>query len=229
MRMLPPGSPNGPLNSGATARERGVGRAFGFPNTALGGMIDYNLANAAGNVITFEGRSPYLGFDVPEAILLGNSAFSHYHSAQLGLDQAVLARLEFNLSYTYSKSMDNASADPGSTAGSGKPDLPNVGFTAQGNAFDTRANYAPFRFRPHASVQRELRVPDPVLWFQLPIGNGVEPVRLLPDADRVRRSRSSQRKRRWLRSAVQRSSGSGPQDFTDWPLAVPAFAAAWTT
>jgi hypothetical protein len=26
------GSPNGPLNAGATARERGVGRAFGFPN-----------------------------------------------------------------------------------------------------------------------------------------------------------------------------------------------------
>jgi hypothetical protein len=42
--------------------------------------------------------------------------------------------------------MDNASADPGSTAGSGKPDLPNVGFTAQGNAFNTRANYAPSDF-----------------------------------------------------------------------------------
>jgi hypothetical protein len=38
--------------------------------------------------------------------------------------------------------MDNASADPGSTAGGGKPDLPNVGFTSQGDAFDTRANYA---------------------------------------------------------------------------------------
>jgi hypothetical protein len=42
--------------------------------------------------------------------------------------------------------MDNASADPGSTAGGGKPDLPNVGFTAQGNAFNTRANYAPSDF-----------------------------------------------------------------------------------
>ena len=28
------GSPNGALNAGATARERGVGRAFGFPNPA---------------------------------------------------------------------------------------------------------------------------------------------------------------------------------------------------
>lgn len=136
------GSPNGPLNAGATAREQGVGKAFGFPNTALGGMVDYNLANAAGNVITFEGRSPYLGFDVPEAILLGNSAYSHYHSGQLGLTKRFSRGIEFNLSYTYSKSTDNASADPGSTAGGGKPDLPNVGFTAQGNAFDTRANHA---------------------------------------------------------------------------------------
>jgi hypothetical protein len=135
------GSPNGPLNSGSTARERGVGKAFGFPNSALNGMLDYNLANAAGSVITFEGRSPYLGFDVPEAILLGNSAFSNYHSAQLGLTKRFSKGLEFNLSYSYSKSMDTASADPGSTAGSGKPDLPNVGFTAQGNAFDTRHNY----------------------------------------------------------------------------------------
>jgi hypothetical protein len=42
--------------------------------------------------------------------------------------------------------MDNSSVEPGSTAGSGKPDLPNAGFTAQGNAFNTRANYAPSDF-----------------------------------------------------------------------------------
>jgi hypothetical protein len=140
------GSPNGALNSGATARARGLGKAFGFPNSALGGMIDNNLANAAGAVITFEGRSPFLGFDVPEAILLGNSAFSNYHSAQFSLTKRFSKGLQFNLAYAYSKSMDNSSADPGSTAGGGKPDLPNVGFTAQGNAFDTRANYAPSDF-----------------------------------------------------------------------------------
>jgi len=140
------GSPNGPLNSGTTARARGLGRAFGFPNSALNGMIDYNLANAAGAVITFEGRSPYLGFDVPEAILLGNSAFSNYHSAQLSLTKRFSKGLQFNLAYAYSGALDNSSADPGSTAGGGKPDLPNVGFTAQGNAFDTRANYAPSDF-----------------------------------------------------------------------------------
>ncbi|MGH9841621.1 MAG: hypothetical protein ACREEM_22955, partial [Blastocatellia bacterium] len=144
------GSPNGALNAGATARARGVGRAFGFANTALGGLLDYNLANAGGAVITFEGRSPYLGFDVPEAILLGNSAFSKYHSAQFSLNKRFSKGLQLNLAYTFSKSMDNASTDPGSTAGGGKPDLPNAGFTAQGDAFNTRANYARSDFdRPH--------------------------------------------------------------------------------
>ncbi|HYE73918.1 MAG TPA: TonB-dependent receptor, partial [Blastocatellia bacterium] len=154
------GSPNGALNAGSTARERGLGKAFGFPNATLGGLVDYNLANASGAVITFEGRSPYLGFDVPEAILLGNSAFSNYHSAQFSLNKRFSRGLQFNLAYTFSKSLDNASTDPGSTAGGGKPDLPNAGFTAQGNAFNTRANYGPSDFdRSHrfsASFMYEL-------------------------------------------------------------------------
>ncbi len=144
------GSPNGPLNAGSTARQRGLGRAFGFPNSALGGIIDNNLANASGAVISFEARSPYLGFDVPEAIMLTNSAASIYHSAQFSLTQRLTKGLQFNAAYTFSKSIDNSSADPGSTAGGGKPDLPNVGFTAQGNAFDTRSNRAVSDFdRPH--------------------------------------------------------------------------------
>lgn len=144
------GSPNGALNAGSTARERGRGRAFGFPNAALGGFVDNNLANAAGGVISFEARSPYLGFDVPEAILLTNSAYSIYHSAQFSLTKRLSRGLQFNAAYTFSKSIDNSSADPGSTAGGGKPDLPNVGFTAQGNAFDTNANRAVSDFdRPH--------------------------------------------------------------------------------
>jgi hypothetical protein len=144
------GSPLGALNAGSTARQRGLGKAFGFPNATLGGMIDLNLANPSGSVITFEGRSPFLGFDVPEAILLGNSAYSTYHSAQLSVTKRLSRGLQFNAAYTFSKSIDNASADPGSTAGGGKPDLPNVGFTAQGNAFNTDANKAVSDFdRPH--------------------------------------------------------------------------------
>jgi hypothetical protein len=67
-----------------------------LPDLSLGGLIDYNLANAGGLVITFEGRSPYLDFDVPEAILWGNSAFSKYHSAQFSLNKRLSKGLQFN-------------------------------------------------------------------------------------------------------------------------------------
>ena len=136
------GSPNGALNAGSTAKAKGAGRAFGFANTSLGGMIDYNLANPGGAVISFEARSPFLGFDVPEAIILRNSGHSDYNSAQLSITQRLTRGLSANLSYTFAKSIDTSSSDPGSTAGGGKPDLPNVGFSIQNNNFDPEGNRA---------------------------------------------------------------------------------------
>jgi hypothetical protein len=136
------GSPNGPLNAGATARARGVGRAFGFPNSTLGGMIDLNLGNPAGNVLPFEARGPILGFNIPEAVLLDNTGRSHYNSLQLNLFKRLSHGIQFNLSYTYSKSMDTSSSDPGSTSGGGKPDTPNVGFAVQGDQRNLDANWA---------------------------------------------------------------------------------------
>ena len=144
------GSPNGSLNSGATARARGLGRSFGFPNSTLGGIIDNNLANAAGNVIGFESRGPILGFNIPEAVLLDNTGRSLYNSLQVSLLRRMSQGLQFNLAYTYSRSRDTSSADPGSTSGGGKPDVPNVGFAVQGNQRDIDANYALSDFdRPH--------------------------------------------------------------------------------
>ena len=144
------GSPNGPLNSGATARERGVGRAFGFPNSAVGNMLDYNLANTGGAVIGFEARTPVLGFNVPEAVLLSNTGRSLYNSLQVNLLKRMSNDIQFNLAYTYSHSKDTSSADPGSTAGGGKPDVPNAGFVVQNNQRDLEANYALSDFdRPH--------------------------------------------------------------------------------
>ena len=144
------GSPNGPLNAGSTAREQGAGKAFGFPNASLGGMVDYNLANASGAVIGFEARTPILGFNVPEALLLGNSGRSLYNSLQLGLTKRMSNGVQFNMGYTYSRSKDTSSADPGSTAGGGKPDTPNTGFVVQGDNRDIDANYALSDFdRPH--------------------------------------------------------------------------------
>jgi hypothetical protein len=144
------GSPNGTLNQGATARARGLGRAFGFPNNSLGGMVDYNLANSSGAIIGFEARSPILGFNVPEAVLLANTGRSIYNSVQFNLVKRMTRGVQFNLAYTYSRSEDTSSVDPGSTAGGGKPDVPNAGFVAQGNQRDLEANYAVSDFdRPH--------------------------------------------------------------------------------
>lgn len=164
---LAAGAANGPLNAGSTARERGLGKAFGFANpfrvggaaTCAGGVlggvagapIDLNLANAitcsgstlgGGQVINFEARVPILGFNVPEALLLRSNGESIYHGAQFGLTQRLSKGLHFNASYTWSKSIDTSSTDPGSTAGGGKPDVPNSGFVVQGDVRDLGANRA---------------------------------------------------------------------------------------
>ena len=144
------GSPNGALNEGATARARGVGKAFGFPNSSLGNALDYNLSNTAGAVIGFEARVPILGFNVPEAVLLDNTGRSLYNSIQFGLTKRMSSGVQFNLAYTYSRSKDTSSADPGSTAGGGKPDAPNTGFVVQADQRNLEANYALSDFdRPH--------------------------------------------------------------------------------
>lgn len=135
------GSPNGALNAGSTARARGVGRAFGFFNPALG-IIDNNVANSSGAIINFEARVPILGFNVPEAVLLTNSGDSQYDSAQFELSKRFSNNLQFNLAYTFSKSIDTSSSDPGSTAGGGRPDVPNAGFVVQGDQRNIESNRA---------------------------------------------------------------------------------------
>lgn len=160
------GAPNGPLNAGTTARDRGIGRAFGFANpyrvggsaTCAGGVlglggapIDLNLANpltcsgsalGGGQVINFEARVPILGFNVPEALELRSNGESRYHGAQFSVTQRLSRGLHFNAAYTWSKSIDTSSTDPGSTAGSGKPDVPNTGFVVQGDQRNLDANRA---------------------------------------------------------------------------------------
>ncbi len=162
---LASGSPNGALNTGSTARARGAGRAFGFANpfvagltpTCAGGVltvpagspVDLNLANpltctgtalGGGQVINFEARVPILGFNVPEAILLQSRGTSNYHSGQFSLTKRLSSGLQFNVAYTFSKSIDVMSSDPGSTAGGGKPDIPNTGFIAQGDSRNLQNN-----------------------------------------------------------------------------------------
>ncbi|MBA3770356.1 MAG: TonB-dependent receptor, partial [Blastocatellia bacterium] len=133
------GSPNGPLNAGSTARLRGSGVAYGFLNTVTGRQ-DLNLSSPTGTVIGFEARVPVLGFNVPEALLLESKGHSDYHGAQFSLTKRLSRGLQFNVAYTFSKSIDVMSTDPGSTAGSGKPDVPNSGFIAQGDARNIEDN-----------------------------------------------------------------------------------------
>ena len=135
------GSPNGPLNAGSTARARGTGIAFGFLNTVTG-RTDLNLSAANGTFIGFEARVPILGFNVPEALLLQSNGYSNYHGGQFSLTKRMSRGLQFNAAYTFSKSIDVMSTDPGSTAGSGKPDVPNSGFIAQGDSRNLDGNRA---------------------------------------------------------------------------------------
>ena len=161
------GAPNGPLNAGATARERGTGRAFGFANPYRNGLsatcsgghlglptgtpVDLNLSNpltctgstlGGGNIINFEARVPILGFNVPEALLLQSNGDSEYNGLQLSLTRRFSRGLQFGASYTLSRSVDTSSTDPGSTAGSGKPDVPNAGFVVQGDNRKLESNRA---------------------------------------------------------------------------------------
>jgi hypothetical protein len=113
-------------------------------------MLDYNLANATGAVIGFESRAPILGFNIPEAVLLANTGRSLYNSLQVSLLRRMAKGLQYSVAYTYSRSKDTSSVDPGSTAGGGKPDVPNAGFVVQGDNRNIDANYALSDFdRPH--------------------------------------------------------------------------------
>lgn len=150
------GSPNGALPTTGTQRERGIGRAFGFANSAypVGDprrTLDLNLGAANGAVLPFEARAVYLGLNIPEAVYLTSNANSIYHSLQLSTQQRLAYResfggLNYNLAYTWSKSIDDISADPGSTAGNARPDTPNTGFVASGNPRDLRSNRGPSDF-----------------------------------------------------------------------------------
>jgi hypothetical protein len=58
--------------------------------------------------------------------------------------------IQFHGAYTYSIAKDLMSADPGSTAGGGRPDTPNSGFSVENDSRDIESNWARADFdRPH--------------------------------------------------------------------------------
>jgi hypothetical protein len=163
---------NFPLRAGATARQRGCGIAFGasltggntvpgiawplgpacpgFPNLNYNFDAYSNSGSEGTDLIDTALRVPFLGFDPVEAIQLQSRGNSIYHSGQLNVTKRLSGGLSLNLSYTFSKSMDIGSTDPGSTTASGRPDTPNLGLVVQGDQRNLNSNRALSDFdRPH--------------------------------------------------------------------------------
>jgi hypothetical protein len=70
--------------------------------------------------------------------------------AQFEITKRLSQGYQFHAAYTYSRSKDLFSADPGSTAGGGRPDTPNTGFSVENASRDLESNYAVSDFdRPH--------------------------------------------------------------------------------
>jgi hypothetical protein len=120
-----------------------------------------------GNVINPEIRAPYLGFNDREAVLLESSGTSDYDALQVSLIKRWSKGFQFNIDYTLAKSMDFFSADPGSTAGSGRPDEANVGFSVENDARNMAANWAPSDFdrRHRIAASAVVNLPFGKSWF----------------------------------------------------------------
>lgn len=161
-----------PLRTGVSERERGRGIIYGecsrvlqarpgFENsTCIGrggtstgpGVFDFNLDPFSEEraIVPAELRVPYLGLDARDAVILQSRGYSFYHSGQLNITKRFSDSYGLNFSYTFSKSMDIGSTDPGSTAASGRPDTPNAGLVVQGDQRDLNNNKAVSDFdRPH--------------------------------------------------------------------------------
>lgn len=166
--LLTPGCSLASNDPTLSARERGasqfigpssndyVAGAFGACNPYFagvpgyapcpGGGIDLNLTPAdfvqPRAIISAAVRVPFLGLDPTDAVMLRSNGYSSYHGGTLNVTRRFSKGFGFNASYTFSKSMDIGSTDPGSTTASGRPDTPNLGLVIQGDQRDLHANHA---------------------------------------------------------------------------------------
>jgi hypothetical protein len=103
-----------------------------------------------GVLIPSEVRTLYYGFNDAEALYLQSRGRSTYHALQTSVTKRFTQGYQFHAAYTYSLSKDLMSADPGSTAGGGRPDTPNTGFSVENDSRDFESNWARSDFdRPH--------------------------------------------------------------------------------
>ncbi len=139
---------------------------YGYPNPATG-RPDRNFG-PGGRLIPSEARGNYLGFNDAEAIILRSRGRSSYHGLQVTLTRRPSRGLGFNASYTWARARDLFSSDPGSTAGSGRPDEPNKGFMVENDGRNLEANWGPADFdRPHRlSLSAVWRAPGTGPWWR---------------------------------------------------------------
>jgi len=114
------------------------------------GLNGNNNVGPNGAVIPTEVRTLYYGFNDAEALYLQSKGRSIYHALQTSLTKRFSRGYQFHAAYTYSVAKDLMSADPGSTAGGGRPDTPNSGFSVENDSRDLESNWARADFdRPH--------------------------------------------------------------------------------
>ena len=135
------------------------------PN-ALGYGYGGNNNSGPGGAIPSEVRTLYYGFNDAEALYLQSRGRSMYHALQTSVTKRLSQGYQFHAAYTYSAAKDLMSADPGSTAGGGRPDTPNTGFSVENSSRDIESNWARSDFdRPH-------RFSLSAVW-NLPLGQNV--------------------------------------------------------
>ncbi len=131
-----------------------VGVSGFIPCAGGTGAVDLNISSSnfdlPNALIAAEVRVPYLGFDPTDAVILQSRGNSIYHSGQFNLTRRLTNGIGLNFSYTFSKSIDIGSTDPGSTTASGRPDTANLGLVVQGDQRNINSNRAVSDFdRPH--------------------------------------------------------------------------------
>jgi hypothetical protein len=145
-----PNTPPEILDRITAAYRAGGGTATPEDPNALGYGYRGNRNNGPSGTIPTEVRTLYYGFNDAEALFLQSSGRSTYHALQTTLTKRLSRGYQFHAAYTYSLSKDLMSADPGSTAGGGRPDTPNSGFSVENDSRDLESNWARSDFdRPH--------------------------------------------------------------------------------
>ena len=145
-----PNTPHQILDRITAAYRASGGTANPQDPDALGYGYGGDNNRGPGGSIPSEVRTLYYGFNDAEALFLQSKGRSTYHALQTNVTGRLSQALQFHAAYTYSVSKDLMSADPGSTAGGGRPDTPNSGFSVENDSRDLESNWARSDFdRPH--------------------------------------------------------------------------------